>query len=384
MHTHADRTIRRARTVSRIIGAGVGFVFGVLYGVFVLSGTPGVLTQNTTIAGAAMLAAGAAGAASLALAAPLLTVEPYLWLERTLEEAPAGQVVGSVTGLVVALLIATMVGILLNPLPYGLGVLLSLGLATVLVYVGVRTGSRRRDALGVVFGRTAPVDIDEGGPGPLDGQPVIVDTSVLIDGRIVDVAAAGFVPGRLLIPGFVLEELQRVADSADPFRRQKGRRGLGVVDALQKAEDVVCELVDLDFPGTPDVDARLVKLARARNAALMTQDYNLNRLAQIEGVRVLNLNDLANAVKPIVGAGESIAITIVKEGKEPHQGVGYFEDGTMVVVENGRSHVDESVTVTVTTVLQTTAGRMIFATLADEDSVKPRVLRPGRAKVAQR
>ncbi len=385
MPTHADRTIRRARNVSRIIGAGVGFVFGVLYGVFVLSGTPGVLTQNTTIAGAALLAAGAAGAASLALAAPLLTVEPYLWLERTLEEAPAGQIVGAVVGLIVALLIATMVGVLLRPLPYGLGVLLSLGLAAVLACVGVRAGSRRRDALGVVFGRgAAAVDIDEGGPGPIDGQPVIVDTSVLIDGRIVDVAAAGFVPGRLLIPGFVLEELQRVADSADPFRRQKGRRGLGVVDALQKAEDVVCELVDLDFPGTPDVDARLVKLARARSAALMTQDYNLNRLAQIEGVRVLNLNDLANAVKPIVGAGESMAITIVKEGKEPHQGVGYFEDGTMVVVENGRSHVDETVTVTVTTVLQTTAGRMIFATLADEDAVKPRVLRPVRPKVAQR
>ena len=384
MHTHADRTIRRARNVSRIIGAGVGFVFGVLYGVFVLSGTPGVLTQNTTIAGAALLAAGAAGAASLALAAPLLTVEPYLWLERNLEEAPAAEVVGAVIGLIAALLIATMVAILLKPLPYGAGVLLSLGLATVLVYVGMRTGSRRRDALGVVFGRGAQVDIDEGGPAPLDGQPVIVDTSVLIDGRIVDVAAAGFVPGRLLIPGFVLEELQRVADSADPFRRQKGRRGLGVVDALQKAQDVVCELVDLDFPGPPDVDARLVKLARARNAALMTQDYNLNRLAQIEGVRVLNLNDLANAVKPIVGAGESMAITIIKEGKEPHQGVGYFEDGTMVVVENGRSHVDETVTVTVTTVLQTTAGRMIFATLADEESVKPRVLRPVRSKVAQR
>ncbi|HEY8673777.1 MAG TPA: TRAM domain-containing protein [Candidatus Dormibacteraeota bacterium] len=383
MHTHADRSVRRARTLSRVIGASLGFVFGVLYGVFILSDSRSVLTQSTTAAGAALLAAGAAGAASLALAAPLLSVDPYLWLERTLDEAPASQIVGSLIGLIAALVIAALLAVLLNPLPWGLGVIISLSLATALVYVGVRAGTRRRDALSVIFRHGPSTDIDEG-LTPLDGQPVIVDTSVLIDGRIVDVAAAGFVPGRLLIPGFVLEELQRVADSADPFRRQKGRRGLGVVDALQKGDDVVCELVDLDFPGTPDVDARLVKLARARRAALMTQDYNLNRLAQIEGVRVLNLNDLANAVKPIVGAGESMAITIVKEGKEPHQGVGYFEDGTMVVVENGRSHVDETVTVTVTTVLQTTAGRMIFASLNPDEPVKPRTFKPVRAKVTQR
>jgi uncharacterized protein YacL len=386
MHTHADRSIRRARTLSRVIGAGFGFVFGVLYGVFILSNSQSVLTQSTTIAGAALLAAGAAGAASLALAAPLLSVDPYLWLERTLDEAPPSQIIGGLIGLIASLLIAALLAVLLNPLPWGLGVMISLSAASALVYVGVRTGTRRRDALAVVFGRgssTNQGDIDEG-LAPLDGQPVIVDTSVLIDGRIVDVAAAGFVPGRLLIPGFVLEELQRVADSADPFRRQKGRRGLGVVEALQKGEDVVCEIVDLDFPGTPEVDARLVKLARARGAALMTQDYNLNRLAQIEGVRVLNLNDLANAVKPIVSAGESMAISIVKEGKEPHQGVGYFEDGTMVVVENGRDHVDETVTVTVTTVLQTTAGRMIFASLNPNEPVTPRMLKPMRAKVAQR
>jgi uncharacterized protein YacL len=383
MHTHEDRSIRRARALSRVIGASLGFVFGVLYGVFILSDSRSVLTQSTTAAGAALLAAGAAGAASLALAAPLLSVEPYLWLERTLDEAPASQIIGSMVGLIAALVIAALLAVLLNPLPWGLGVIISLSLATALVYVGVRAGTRRRDALSVIFGRVPSGDIDEA-LTPQDGQAVIVDTSVLIDGRIVDVAAAGFVPGRLLIPGFVLEELQRVADSADPFRRQKGRRGLGMVDALQKGDDVVCELVDLDFPGTPDVDARLVKLARARGAALMTQDYNLNRLAQIEGVRVLNLNDLANAVKPIVGAGESMPITIVKEGKEPHQGVGYFEDGTMVVVENGRSHVDETVTVTVTTVLQTTAGRMIFASLKADEPVQPRALKPVRAKVAQR
>jgi uncharacterized protein YacL len=385
MHPHTDRTIRRARTLSRVVGACAGFVFGILYAAFILSNSRTMLTANTTSAGAALLAAGAAGAASMALAAPLLSVEPYLWLERTLDEAPAGQIIGGLIGLLAALVIAALVAVLLNPLPWGLGVIISLGLAAALIYTGVRAGTQRRDALSVLFGHapSTTTDIDEG-LAPLDGQPVIVDTSVLIDGRIVDVAAAGFVPGRLLIPGFVLEELQRVADSADPFRRQKGRRGLGVVDALQKAEDVVCELVDLDFPGTPDVDARLVKLARARNAALMTQDYNLNRLAQIEGVRVLNLNDLANAVKPIVSAGESMAISIVKEGKEPHQGVGYFEDGTMVVVENGRSHVDETVTVTVTTVLQTTAGRMIFASLNPDEPVKPRALKPARTKVPLR
>ena len=384
MHGHAQRSIQRARTLSRIIGAGLGFVFGVLYAVFILSESQSTLTQSTSVAGATLLAAGAAGAASLALAAPLLTVEPYLWLERTLDEAPASQIIGAAIGLVAALLIAALVAVLLNPLPWGLGVVVSLSVASALVYVGVRAGSRRRDALAAFFGRAPAMDLDADGPAPLDGQPVVVDTSVLIDGRIVDVAASGFVPGRLLIPGFVLEELQRVADSADPFRRQKGRRGLGVVDALQKGEDVIVELVDLDFPGTPEVDARLVKLARARHAALMTQDYNLNRLAQIEGVRVLNLNDLANAVKPIVAAGESMAITIVKEGKEPRQGVGYFEDGTMVVVENGQSHVDETVTVTVNTVLQTTAGRMIFATLTSDEAPKPKVLRAAAAKVAQR
>jgi uncharacterized protein YacL len=241
----------------------------------------------------------------------------------------------------------------------------------VLVYVGVRTGTRRRDALAELFNRhpggAPPGNLDEG-PAPQDGQPVVVDTSVLIDGRILDVVAAGFIPGRLLLAGFVLEELQRVADAADPIRRAKGRRGLAVVESLKAGRDVVCELVDLDFPGTPEVDSRLVKLARARGATIMTQDYNLNRLAQIEGVRVLNLNDLANAVKPIVAAGESMSVAIVKEGKEPHQGVGYLEDGTMVVVENGSGHQDETVTVTVTSVLQTAAGRMIFAALgATED-----------------
>jgi uncharacterized protein YacL len=357
-------------------------VFGVLYGAFIISNSQGVLNENRSVALVALIAAGLAGATSLALAAPLLSVEPFLWLEETLDEAPASQIVGASIGLILGLLVAALAAVLLSPLPWGLGVLISLGLGVVLVYIGVRTGSRRRDALVRLFSGRAEQSIGDG-PAPLDGQPVVVDTSVLIDGRIVDVAAAGFIPGRLLLPGFVLEELQRVADSADAMRRAKGRRGLAVVESLQRGHDVVCELVDLDFPGTPEVDSRLVKLARARGGAIMTQDYNLNRLAQIEGVRVLNLNDLANAVKPIVAAGEMMDVAIIKEGKEPHQGVGYLEDGTMVVVENGRGHQDETVSVTVTSVLQTTAGRMIFAALGHGDDGRPLPVRP-RHPVAPR
>ncbi|HAW10883.1 MAG TPA: hypothetical protein DCX12_07445, partial [Chloroflexi bacterium] len=208
--------------------------------------------------------------------------------------------------------------------------------------------------------------------------------SVLIDGRISDVAATGFIQGRLLVAGFVLEELQKVADSGDSLRRSRGRRGLAVVEELKRQVHVTCDVVDDDFPGTPEVDAKLVKLARSREAALMTNDFNLNRLASVQGIRVLNLNDLANALKPMVSSGEGLELTIVKEGKEPLQGVGYLDDGTMVVVEGGRDHLDRQVHVTVTSVLQTAAGRMIFATTATEvrpaaDGRPRAVTRPTRA-----
>ncbi|HEX6539327.1 MAG TPA: PIN domain nuclease [Candidatus Dormibacteraeota bacterium] len=387
MHVHDPVRVRRARTLSRFVGAAAGMALGILYGTFVVANSSGFLTANKAVALAALLSAGVVGAICLALAAPLLSVDPYLWLERMLDEAPATQVLGATLGLIVALLIAALVAVLLSPLPWDLGVIISIALGIALTYVAVRAGGRRRDAFFDVFGRarqdTAEAAVDD--IAPQDGQAVVLDTSVLIDGRIVDVAAAGFVPGRLLLPGFVLEELQRIADSADPIRRAKGRRGLGVVETLRQERDVRCELIDLDFPGTPEVDSRLVKTARVRGAAIMTQDYNLNRLARIEGVRVLNLNDLANAVKPIVAAGESMTVTIVKEGKEAQQGVGYLEDGTMVVVERGREHQSETVTVTVTSVLQTAAGRMIFAAMSggDEESSEP-VRAPRGARVAHR
>lgn len=386
MHGHDSKAVRRARTISRLIGAVSGVVLGVVYGAYIITNSQGLLTQNRSIALAALLGAAVVGATSLALAAPLLSVDPFLWLQRTLEEAPLSQVVGATVGLVVALTVAALLAVLLSPLPWGLGILISLCLACALVYVGVRTGTRRRDAVAELLSRRAPQrDVLDGDTGPSDGQPIVVDTSALIDGRIVDVATAGFLSGTLLLAGFVLEELQRVADSGDPMRRAKGRRGLAVVESLQSMQEVQCQIVDLDYPGNVEVDVRLVKLARAQAAAILTQDYNLNRLARIEGLRVLNLNELANALKPIVAAGETMAIAIVKEGKEPHQGVGYLDDGTMVVVEGGRNHQDETVTATVTSVLQTAAGRMIFAAMEIPEDSRPRPSRPARSvKVAQR
>lgn len=374
------RTLRRARVISRLVGATTGVVLGIVYGAYVITNSQGFLTQNRTVALAALLGAAVTGAAALAIAAPLLSVEPFIWLERTLADAPSGQVVGATLGLILGLTVAALVAVLLNPLPFGIGVIVSLCLACTLVYLGVRTGTRRSDLVGSLLSRR------DAAPETATAAPslpsIVADTSALIDGRIVDVAAAGFLVGRLVLPGFVLEELQRVADSGDPLRRAKGRRGLSVVESLQAMDSVSCEVIEADYPSGMEVDSRLVRLAASSGAALLTQDYNLNRLARIEGIHVLNLNDLANALKPIVAAGETISVSIVKEGKEPHQGVGYLDDGTMVVVEGGRNHQDEAVSAMVTSVLQTSAGRMIFAAMEVPDETRTRARPQPQAKVA--
>ena len=360
------RGVRRARTLARLVGAITGMVAGVLYGSYIARQSGGILVSSNGAALAVLLGTGVAGSAALALAAPLLTVDPFLWLEQFVDHAPASELLGALAGLIAALLVSALIAVLLSPLPWGIGFVFSVALACCLSYVGIRTGTRRRDAFADVVRRRPPVGAASDDPEPQDGVPIVVDTSVLIDGRIADVAATGFIQGRLLVAGFVLEELQKVANSGDSMRRSRGRRGLAAVDELKRQVHVTCEVVDDEFPGTPEVDAKLVKLARARGAALMTNDFNLNRLASVQGIRVLNLNDLANALKPMVSSGEGFELTIVKEGKEPHQGVGYLEDGTMVVVEGGSDHVDSQVRVTVTSVLQTAAGRMIFATTAPD------------------
>jgi uncharacterized protein YacL len=194
----------------------------------------------------------------------------------------------------------------------------------------------------------------------------ILDTNVIIDGRVADVARAGFLEGPVYVPGFVLDELQHIADSSDALKRNRGRRGLDILDQMQKDQSLLVRTYDRLAPGNEEVDARLVRLAKALEGVLVTNDWNLNKVAGLQGVQVLNINELANALKPVVLPGEDLQVTLVKEGKEPTQGVGYLDDGTMIVVAGGRSHMGETVAVRVSSLMQTVAGKMIFAQLLND------------------
>lgn len=273
-----------------------------------------------------------------------------------------------------------------------LGQFLPFIVTLVLAYLGAATvGGNPGVYLGLL--RTVLGQRNEGGQPTSDY--IILDTSVIIDGRVADLAETGFIDKTLLVPRFVLDELQQVADSADSLRRNRGRRGLEILNRIQQSPKVNLEITDRDFPSVSDVDRKLVQLAEQINAAIMTNDYNLNRVAEIQGIRVLNLNELVNAVKTLLLPGEQLSVRIIQEGKEFGQGVGYLEDGTMVVVEDGREHIDEIIPVTVTRVLQTVAGRMIFAALYDpaggqhgpagfDDRAVDRVSQPAHASTVAR
>jgi uncharacterized protein YacL len=198
-------------------------------------------------------------------------------------------------------------------------------------------------------------------------EVILLDTSVIIDGRIADICSTKFIEGRIVIPRFVLKELQQIADSSDMLKRNRGRRGLDILNKIQKDSNIGVRIEEEDFADIPDVDAKLVKLAKVMGAKVLTNDYNLNKIAQLQDITVLNINDLANALKPVVLPGEVFEVRIVKEGKEYNQGVAYLEDGTMVVVDNTRNMIGQNVKALVTSVLQTSAGRMIFAKLEGND-----------------
>jgi len=198
----------------------------------------------------------------------------------------------------------------------------------------------------------------------------ILDTSVIIDGRIADVVETGFLEGTLVIPRFVLRELQRIADSEDSLKRNRGKRGLDILNKMRQSKSAMIQIQDIDFPDTKEVDAKLVKLAKEINGKVITNDFNLNKIAQLQGVKVLNINELSNVLKPVVLPGEEMSVFVVKEGKDPNQGVAYLDDGTMVVVDNGKPYLGKTVSVVVTSVLQTQAGRMIFTKLKEGNENK--------------
>ncbi|MCX6590623.1 MAG: PIN domain-containing protein [Acidobacteria bacterium] len=266
----------------------------------------------------------------------------FVFAEQRLRHLPPARLIGGALGLLGGLLAAR----LLPAMPPSQDWLTWL-LPAALGYVGLMAGADGAEVLRGASAGTAAI-------------PKILDTSVIIDGRIADICEAKFIEGPLVIPQFVLRELQMVADSADSLKRNRGRRGLDILQRLQKMPDLGVQVTDQDFPQVRDVDMKLIELARLLGGKVVTNDFNLNKVAQVRGVAVLNINELANAVRPVVLPGEMMRVFILKEGKEHNQGVAYLDDGTMVVVDNARRQISKTIDVTVTSVLQTTAGKMIF------------------------
>lgn len=281
-------------------------------------------------------------------------------LVSAIHKTPTGDVLGGAVGLLLGLLVAILVTIPLpNEIPV-VGEYLPVMVTLLLGYLGWSVGVRKRDEVLGIFSRSS-----ERGIGLKDkkvlGNPKILDTSVIIDGRIADITKSGFIEGPLIVPNFVLEELQHIADSSDALKRNRGRRGLDILNKIQKEPYVSVLILDKDFDEISEVDSKLVKLAKVMAGKVITNDYNLNKVCELQDVAVLNINELANAVKPVVLPGEELRVHVIKDGKEQGQGVAYLDDGTMIVVDGGRRFIGETIGVLVTSVLQTAAGRMIFA-----------------------
>jgi len=350
-------SVRRLELVIRVIGGILAGVAGwqVGRGELVSSLPPLSSWSYLAVVVPVLLACACFGAAFVLT--PHLTTRPFFWLLQKVIHTPVVDVVAAAGGLFVGLLIGAPLAWSLSFLPF-FGGFLPIVASLALGYLGMTTVlSHKREIFQAL---SFPRELVRG-RGGTEPARVLVDTSVIIDGRIADIARAGFLPGPLVVPRFVLQELQKIADSSDPVRRGRGRRGLDILEHLQRQQRVPLELIETELENGQDVDSQLVRLAKSVRASIMTNDYNLNRVAGIQGVQVLNVNELANALKSVVLPGEEMFLRIIQEGKEHGQGVGYLEDGTMVVVEDGRRYLGREVNVVVLRVLQTAAGRMVFA-----------------------
>lgn len=294
---------------------------------------------------------------------PLITLRPFRSLRSNIGRVSSQTLFASFVGLIVGLIIAALLAFPISLLPAPFGSVLPFIGVLIFGYFGVSVFVMRQNDLFSILNSLSQrgSSSTDSGNKWLNNRSILLDTSVIIDGRIADISRTGFLPGTLLIPRFILNELQYIADSSDSLRRQRGRRGMEVLAQLQKEPSLPVQISDIDVEGTRETDDKLVILARQLRCPVLTNDYNLNRVAELQGVTVLNVNELANAVKSVMLPGESVSVRVIQEGKESSQGVGYMDDGTMVVVENGFNYINKEIMVTVTKVLQTAAGRMIFA-----------------------
>ncbi len=354
------------RLIGMIVFTIIGVIFGTNLGAMANAGESTIPFSVEQYA----FTIGLVGALFGLIITPIITTRPMRSIRAFLTRVSAQSLFASFVGLIAGLIIAALLAFPLSLLPDPFGSILPFFGVVIFSYLGVSVFAMRQIDLFNLFpnfgGRVG------GGPavdGNLSGdvnlnwaesRTILLDTSVIIDGRINDIARTGFLPGSLLIPRFVLNELQYIADSPDGLRRQRGRRGMEVLAALQKEPTIPVRISDIDVEGVREVDDKLVILARQLRCPVLTNDYNLNRIAELQGVTVLNINELANAVKSVLLPGEMMNVRVIQDGKESNQGVGYMDDGTMVVVENGRDYMDKEIVVVVTKVLQTAAGRMIF------------------------
>ena len=283
------------------------------------------------------------------------------WVEARLNKMPIYDVLSGALGLAIGLIISNLIGSAFMHIPI-IGNYIPGVSSIILGYLGMNIAINKREELFLMMvslpwkGKDKPKEK----MGEVE-QYKILDTSVIIDGRIADICASGFLEGALVVPVFVLDELQHIADSSDLLRRNRGRRGLDILNRMQKELGLTVQINDRDFDDIAEVDSKLVRLAQVMKGKLVTNDYNLNKVAELQGVKVLNINELSNSVKPVVLPGEEMVVYVVKDGKEFGQGIGYLDDGTMIVVDSGKKHIGDTIGVLVTSVLQTAAGRMIFA-----------------------
>ena len=298
-----------------------------------------------------------AGAVLGALMAPWVTIKPIRYLRHKIRQLPAQELFAVIVGLVLGLLVAALLSPILSNLPSPLGEIMPLLAALLFGYLGMAVMvMRRKDIFGIITSR-----FSGSGSETKKERLVLLDTSVIIDGRIADIGQTGFVPGTMVVPRFVLNELQHIADSSDSLRRNRGRRGLDMLNRLKDDSAVAVRITDMDVPESREVDDKLIMLAKRLRCPVVTNDYNMNRVARLQGVAVLNVNELANAVKSALLPGETISVKVIQEGKELGQGVGYLDDGTMIVIEEGRPYIGHTVPVLVKKVLQKTEGRLVFA-----------------------